>query len=275
MEFVTTSISSKVVIKHNLIFIPTILNGVHLSTYKSNETNNYTKNIKITNKTQRVLLFLKQQITTRNMNIIEKLNWRYATKHFDPTKKLTEEQLNLVLEATNLAPSSFGLQPFSIVVIEDQELRKHLLGASHNQPQTVDASHLVLFAANTNLSDKDVDAFIRRISDTRNVSVESLAEYEALMKNSIHSLPAEAILSWATKQTYIALGQLMVTCAVEGIDTCPMEGFDKKAFDELLGLPARNLTSVVMAAVGFRSADDKYQHLTKVRKSLDELVIKL
>ncbi len=209
------------------------------------------------------------------MNIIDKLHWRYATKQFDSTKKLTDTQLNLILEATNLAPSSFGLQPFSIIVIENHELRTKLLKAARHQSQTVDASHLVLFAANTNLSDKDVDAFIQRISDTRKVSVDSLVEYETLMKKSIHALPAEAVLSWATKQTYIALGQLMVACAVEGIDTCPMEGFDKKAFDELLDLPARNLTSVVMAAVGFRSADDKYQHLPKVRKSLDEMVIRL
>ncbi|WP_439185223.1 NAD(P)H-dependent oxidoreductase [Carboxylicivirga taeanensis] len=209
------------------------------------------------------------------MNIIDKLNWRYATQQFDASKKLSDEQLQLILEATNLAPSSFGLQPYSIVVIENAELRQKLRGVARNQAQTVDASHLILFAANTNLSDKDVEAFVKRISDTRKVPVETLAEYDALMKNTIHSLPAEAILSWATKQTYIALGQLMVTCAVEGIDTCPMEGFDKKAFDEILGLPARNLTSVVMAAVGFRSSEDKYQHLAKVRKSLDELVVKL
>ncbi|MBR8537422.1 NAD(P)H-dependent oxidoreductase [Carboxylicivirga sediminis] len=207
------------------------------------------------------------------MNILEKLNWRYATKHFDVNKKLSKEQLDLIKEATNLTPSSFGLQPFKIIIIENNDIRQKLQEAAWNQPQTTDASHLVLFAANTHLSSDDVEAFIKLISEVRNVPVEALAEYDAMMKGSIASMSQEDATNWAAKQAYIALGQLMVTCAVEGIDTCPMEGFDKKAFDQILDLPSKNLTSIVMAAVGFRSSDDKYQHLPKVRKALDDIII--
>ncbi|WP_430812561.1 MULTISPECIES: NAD(P)H-dependent oxidoreductase [unclassified Carboxylicivirga] len=209
------------------------------------------------------------------MNIIDTLNWRYATKHFDTNKKLSEEQLNFILEATNLAPSSYGLQPFSLVVIESDELRQKLKKAAWEQPQITDASHLILFTVNTNLSVEEVDRFIDRIAKVRQVPVEALGEYEAMMKGSIKRMSPEEAGLWAAKQAYIALGQLMVACASEGIDTCPMEGFDKQAFDELLDLPSKGLRSVVLAAVGFRSVDDKYQHLPKVRKSLDELVIKL
>lgn len=209
------------------------------------------------------------------MNIIEKLNWRYATKEFDASKKLSEEQLNLLLEATNLAPSSFGLQPFSIVVIEDDEIRKKLKPSAWNQPQTTDASQLVLFVIKTDLSEKDVDEFLQRIADTRNMPMESLAEYEGMMKGFIKQMPKNDLQNWQAKQAYIALGQLMVTAAVEEIDTCPMEGFDKKEFDKILGLEEKNLASVVMAAVGFRSDNDKYQSLPKVRKPIDELVIRL
>jgi nitroreductase len=208
------------------------------------------------------------------MNIIEKLNWRYATKEFDSTKKLSQEQLDFIIEATNLTPSSFGLQPFSVIVIEDEAIRKQLKPVAWNQPQITDASHLILFAANTNLSEADVDKFLKLNSDVRNIPLEALAEYDGMMKGFIKQMSADEIINWEAKQAYIALGQLMVSCAVEGIDTCPMEGFDKKEFDKILGLADRNLTSVVMAAVGFRSEADKYQHLAKVRKSKEDLVIK-
>jgi nitroreductase len=130
------------------------------------------------------------------MNIIEKLNWRYATKEFDASKKLSEEQLNLLLEATNLAPSSFGLQPFSIVVIEDDEIRKKLKPSAWNQPQTTDASQLVLFVIKTDLSEKDVDEFLQRIADTRNMPMESLAEYEGMMKGFIKQMPKNDLQNW-------------------------------------------------------------------------------
>ncbi len=209
------------------------------------------------------------------MDIIEKLNWRYATKQFDPTKKLSDDQVNKLIEATNLSPSSFGLQPFSILLIENEEIRKKLKEAAWNQPQLTDASHVVLFAAHTDLSNKDVEDFLKLISETRNIPLESLSEYDAMMKGFIAGMSESDKINWISKQTYIALGQLLVTCAVEGIDACPMEGFDKGQFDEILGLKDKNLTSVVMATIGYRSENDKYQHLAKVRKPIDQILVRI
>lgn len=208
------------------------------------------------------------------MDIIEKLNWRYATKQFDTEKKLTGAQLNRILSATNLAASSFGLQPYNVLVIEDTEIRKRLRKAAWGQPQVTDASQVIVFAAKTNLSDTHVDEFIQRISQARNIPVEELAEYEGMMKSTINARPREMLTQWAARQAYIALGFLLATCAVEAIDACPMEGFENDKFDDILGLKGKNLTSVVMATVGYRSSEDKYQHLAKVRKTLGELVIK-
>ncbi|TAJ13476.1 NAD(P)H-dependent oxidoreductase [Marinilabiliaceae bacterium JC017] len=208
------------------------------------------------------------------MDIIEKLNWRYATKQFDTEKKLTGAQLIRVLSATNLAASSFGLQPYNVLVIEDTEIRKRLREAAWGQSQVTDASQVIVFAAKTNLSDTHVDEFIQRISQTRNIPVEALAEYEGMMKGAINARPQEMLTQWAARQAYIALGFLLETCAVEAIDACPMEGFENDKFDDILGLKGKHLTSVVMATVGYRSSEDKYQHLGKVRKTLDELVIK-
>lgn len=209
------------------------------------------------------------------MNIIEKLNWRYATKQFDKNKKLSAEQLNKILEATNLSASSLGLQPYQILVIENPEIRASLRKAAWDQSQLTDASHVILFAAQTNVSDDNAEKLLNRISETRNIPREALAEYESMMKGFIGSRSQEELTEWAARQAYIALGFLLVTCAVDGIDTCPMEGFDKDQFDSLLGLKEKNLTSVVMATIGIRAAEDKYQHLTKVRKPLDEIVTKI
>lgn len=209
------------------------------------------------------------------MDILEKLNWRYATKAFDPSKKLNNEQLSSLLEATNLAPTSFGLQPFKILLIETTDIRVKLQKAAWNQPQTTEASHLLIFAANLELNDDDIDNFLSRTSEIRNIPLSSLAEYETMMKGFVAQMTSNDLAIWSAKQAYIALGQLMVAASVEGIDTCPMEGFDKGAVDKILDLPNQKLGSVVMAAVGFRSKDDKYQHLPKVRKPLDEIIIKL
>nr|WP_321407894.1 NAD(P)H-dependent oxidoreductase [uncultured Carboxylicivirga sp.] len=208
------------------------------------------------------------------MDLIKQLNWRYATKQFDNTKKLSDEQLNLIFEATNLSASSFGLQPYHILVIENSELREKLKVAAWGQTQLTDASHVIIFAAKTNLSDIDIDNFIELVSKVRGIQVEALSDYSSMMKGSLAKLSDEQKLTWAGKQAYIALGQLLTTCAINNIDACPMEGFDHNEFDNILGLKEKNLASMVMATVGYRSENDKYQHLPKVRKPLDEMVIK-
>lgn len=208
------------------------------------------------------------------MNIIEKLKWRYAVKKFDTRRKLTNDQLAYLLEAINLAPTSYGLQPFKVLLVEDKAIREKLKAQAWGQGQVTDASQLIVFAAQTQLSAKDVDAFVANISKTRNIPVEALAEYEGMMKNTIQSRTPEQLTQWAARQAYIALGFLLSAAASANIDACPMEGFSNEAFDDLLGLKEKGLTSVVMATVGYRSEDDGYQNLAKVRKPLEEIIIK-
>lgn len=210
----------------------------------------------------------------KNMDLIKQLNWRYATKKFDASKKLSPEQLNIILEATNLAASSYGLQPYQILVIENPEIRQLLKEAAFGQTQVTDASQVIVFAAKTNLNSADVDAYLELISKVRNLDIADLGEYSTMMKGSLANLNEEQKTIWAGKQTYIALGHLLTACAISHIDACPMEGFNHEAFDNILGLKEKNLTSMVMATIGFRSEKDTYQHAPKVRKPLDEMVIK-
>lgn len=205
------------------------------------------------------------------MNIIEHLKWRYATKRFDRSKKLSENQLNILLEAANLAPSSYGLQPFKILVVENEILREKLMTVSNKQSQVTDASHLIIFAVRNDISVADVDRYIDRIAEVRNVSASSLAEYKATMSASISSKTPEALIQWASRQVYISLGFLLAAAAVEKIDACPMEGFRKEKYDEILGLKDQGLSTLVMAAVGFRSETDSYQFKQKVRKPAEEM----
>lgn len=208
------------------------------------------------------------------MKIIEQLNWRYATKKFDSSKKLSDEDLQFLIEATNLSASSYGLQPYHILLIEDPAIREQLKKAAHGQIQLTDASQVIVFAAKTNLSDTDVEEYIKLISETRNIPVEALEQFDAMMKGSLNGLSAEQKTTWAAKQTYIALGQLLTVCAISKIDACPMEGFDKAAFDEILGLKEKHLATTVIAPIGYRADDDDYQHYQKVRRPLDQMIIK-
>jgi len=206
------------------------------------------------------------------MDILKSLKWRYATKKFDSSKKITENQLNLLLEATNLAATSYGLQPFQILVVEDKAIREKLKAAAWNQTQVTDASQVIIFAAKTNLSVGDVDEFVERMSKIRKIPADSLAEYAGMMKNTIQTRTPEVLTQWAARQAYIALGFLLVSAATQEIDACPMEGFDPAVFDEILDLKSKGLTSVVMATIGYRAADDHYQQLAKVRKELKDIV---
>jgi nitroreductase len=209
------------------------------------------------------------------MDIIEKLKWRYATKKFDPSKKLTGHQMERLLQSINLTPTSMGMQVFSVVLVEDADIRLKLREASNNQSQVTDASHFILFVRPTKVTDKWADAHAANIVKTRGVTPESVAGYVRSMKNIIGNMSDESAEIWTSKQIYIALGVLMATCAAEGIDACPMEGFNAHKYDEILQLPSKGYHAVVAAAVGFRSKEDKYATLPKVRKDLSELVIKV
>ncbi|MFB6455631.1 NAD(P)H-dependent oxidoreductase [Chitinophaga sp. Hz27] len=206
------------------------------------------------------------------MNIIEKLEWRYGVKKYDPTKKLTEEQLNKLIAATRLSASAYGLQPYKILVIENPAVREKLRAASYNQPQVTDASHLIVFARIADLQESHVDAYMQNIAATRNIDQSMLNDFAGILKGAVNNLDANAAAVWSSKQAYIALGTLLTAAAAEGIDAGGMEGFNAAQYDEILGLKEKGLATVVIAPVGFRAVDDHVQHAKKVRKPLEEFV---
>ncbi|MFD0798109.1 NAD(P)H-dependent oxidoreductase [Maribacter chungangensis] len=203
--------------------------------------------------------------------ILENRTWRYATKRFDRTKKISEEEMELLLEATRLSASSYGLQPYHIFIITDTEIREQLKPVSWGQSQVTDASHLIVFAHQTDFGGELVDDFIKNTAETRNIPNENLKGYSDFAKSKLVDLPQQTKEEWTAKQVYLALGNLMQAAAELKIDTCPMEGFEAEAYDTILGLNGKNLTTSVVVPIGYRSTDDATQHLPKVRKSKEEL----
>ncbi len=206
---------------------------------------------------------------------IENSNWRYATKKFDNTKKLSSDDLEKLLEAIRLSASSYGLQPYKVLIIENPETRAKLQPASWGQTQIVDASHLIVFANYTKLDNEEIDSFLNNISKTREISLESISEYGNFMKGAIGQKTDAEKNTWNQKQAYIALANLMSAAAEMKIDSTPIEGFIPEQYNEILGLDKLNLNAAVVATVGYRHQDDVTQHYKKVRKSNEELFIKL
>jgi nitroreductase len=209
------------------------------------------------------------------MSIIDSLKWRYATKKFDSSKKISSADLQILKEAIQLAPSSYGFQPFNVLIIENPELRAKLREASYGQSQVTDASHLLVFASKTKTDADDVDDLMNLVSKTRNFPIENLKGYADFIKGAIGHLTPEQQTTWNSKQTYIAFTNLLVACAELRIDVTPMEGFLATKYDEILGLKEKGLTASVVAAVGYRAEDDATASYPKVRKTLDELFISL
>lgn len=204
-------------------------------------------------------------------NYIESLNWRYATKKFDASKKVSNEQLETILEATRLSASSYGLQPYHIFVVTNSEIREKLKPVSWGQSQITDASHLIILASKTTFNNELINEYLSNIADTRKLPVDSLKGYGDFMKSKLIPLSDAVKETWASKQTYIALGNLLSAAAVIEVDTCPIEGFEPTAYDEILGLSEKNLTATVVAAIGFRSDEDDTQHYKKVRQSKEKI----
>lgn len=206
------------------------------------------------------------------MSIIQSLNWRYATKMFDPEQKVSDAYMGMLLEALRLSPSSFGLQFWKFVVVTNQELKNQLIEHSWGQKQVADCSHLLVFCKPAKVTAADVDRFVADMAKTREVPQESLAGYGNVMKGYIESSTPEKLSAWMDKQLYIALGVLHTVCAELKIDSCPMEGFSAEAYDKVLGLDAKGLKSVVVCPVGYRSSEDKYANVKKVRYPLEDVV---
>ncbi len=205
--------------------------------------------------------------------VLEQLNWRYATKKFDPSKKIPEAVWKVLEQSLVLAPSSFGLQPWKFIVVRNPQIREQLLEHSWGQKQVVEASHLVVFVIKKDLNESDVDRYVQRMSEVQQVPVENLQKFANVIKGFMKQPPYPLdINDWSTRQTYIALGQYMTCAAMLGIDTCPMEGFVPDKYDEVLGLPAQGYKALVVCPTGYRAADDKYATNPKVRYPTEYVV---
>ena len=209
------------------------------------------------------------------MNILSNLKWRYATKRMNG-QKVPAEKIENILEAIQLAPTSIGLQPFTVLVIEDPELKAKIAPAIYNQPQITEGSHVVIFAAWKEISEANINKYINHIATLRGIPVESLDGMRNMINGSIAGKTPEQLLTWNMKQAYIALGVGLVAAAEEQVDATPMEGFDPDALDAALGLSEKGLHSTVVMALGYRDAEKDYlSSAAKVRRDKSELFIRL
>lgn len=200
------------------------------------------------------------------MKLIDALNWRYAVKRMNG-QKLPDTKLNAILDATRLSASSMGLQPYTILVVENEEIKKKIHPVAFNQPQILESSHLLIFTAWENVTEKDVQDYLENIVQTRGVTLESLDPFKGSMINFINSRSQEEKYQWSARQTYIALGTALTAAAVEEVDATPMEGFNAAAVDEILG---------PILALGYRDADNDFMvNAPKVRRNKEELFLQV
>lgn len=207
------------------------------------------------------------------MNIIEQLNWRYATKSFDDKRIIPEKDISALIEAFNLTATSYGLQPLKMIVIHDKTLQEELVPCSYNQKQVAQASHVLVLSIETQLDTAYINEYFDRAKQIRNTPDDVLNPFKDFLIKDFEGKTTAEKETWATKQAYIALGNLLTVCAVLNIDSCPMEGFVPKEYDRLLGLNEKNLKSVLVLPIGYRAPDDFMADLKKVRKPLDNSVI--
>lgn len=206
------------------------------------------------------------------MELLDALQWRYASKKMNG-KQVPEEKIDRILEAIRLAPSSMGLQPYTVLVIKDAELKKRLLPIANNQQQVVDSSHLLVFAAWDNIAPEQVDEYINLTAETRKMPVEALAQFKTVLLN-IAARPAAENFTWTARQSYIAFATAIAAAAEEQVDATPMEGFDNAALDELLGLKEKGLRSITLLPLGYRDTENDWLATSpKVRREKEKLFI--
>lgn len=208
------------------------------------------------------------------MNLIDSLEWRYATKRMNG-KQIPDEKLNNILDAVQLAPSSFGLTPYNVIVVQDPAIKEKLTPHCYNQPQIKESSALLIFAPWKNINDSHVDAYMHEIAETRGIPAEALTDFGNMIKGKVNSSSPEDLHVWASKQAYIALGFGLTAAAVEAIDSTPMEGFNPAGVNEVLGLEAKGLSAVCILALGYRDAPQDYlANAKKVRREKEKLFIR-
>lgn len=211
--------------------------------------------------------------TTDASSLIERLNWRCATKKMDPTRKVPADKLERIIEAARLAPTSSGLQPFELLVVTDPAVRARIQPIAWNQGQIVDSSHLLVFAAWDNYTAERINTMFDYTNEVRGFTNEGWENYRQQLLNAYPQRDAEVNFEHAARQAYIALSAALMAAAYEGVDSTPMEGFDPNALDEILGLRARHLRSVAVLPLGYRLAEqDWLVNLPKVRRPRERFV---
>jgi len=208
-----------------------------------------------------------------NMNIIDSLNWRYATKKFDADKYVSDDKLAILKEAFTLTPTSYGLQPVKLLVLSNKELQKELVPHSFNQEQVAQASHVLVICIENVVDEAYIRAHFENEKNIRGTSDEIIDSFRSFLIESFSNKKETEIKEWATKQAYITLGNLLTVCALERIDSCPMEGFLPEKYDEFLGLKNKGLSSVLALPIGYRAEEDMFSKFKKVRKSIEANVI--
>jgi nitroreductase len=208
-------------------------------------------------------------------NTLDSLYWRYAVKKFDPEKILTEEKVGALKQAFNLTATSYGLQPIRLVVIHSRELQEQLVAHSYGQRQVADASHVLVICIEKTIDRDYIEGYFDKVRQVRGTSEEILEPYRKALVTDFRKKTPDEIRTWATHQAYLALGNLLTVCAVEQIDSCPMEGFVPQAYDRVLGLDEKGLQSVLVLPVGYRSEEDPFSDFKKVRRDLRDSVLTL
>lgn len=206
------------------------------------------------------------------MQLIKSLNWRYATKKFDSTKIVREADILLIEEATRLSASSYGFQPYTILKINNPEIRKQLQTLSWNQSQIVDASHLYVFCSYLEFTDEMLNDYIQKKANTQNIPIDNLEGYRAFIKGKLKEKSKLEMPHWTSKQTYIALANMLVACGELKIDSCPIEGFKSEEYDKLLCLKEKGLTATVVMTLGYHAKDDHNFNMVKVRRTKEDLI---
>ena len=203
--------------------------------------------------------------------LVEDLQWRYATKKYDSKKSVSDDDISIIKQVLQLVPTSYGLQPLKFLFIENTEIRTQLLAHSFGQQSIVDASHLLVICSYKDIETKNIDSYIKNTSRTREIELKKISGFGTFLKNYFEKMSLEEISEWTARQGYIALGFLMQTCAALRIDATPMEGFDPSGYSEVLKLAEQNLNATLVVPFGYRHEEDANQYLQKVRRSEKEL----
>ena len=209
------------------------------------------------------------------MGLIEQLEWRYATKKFDDQRNISKDDLDLLKKTFALTATSYGLQPLKLVVVTDKKVQEQLVAHSYGQKQVGQASALFVICSEQSIDAAFVENYFARVEEVRGTPTEVLAPFKKHLMENFITKPKEQLTLWASKQAYIALGNLLTACALQHLDSCPMEGFDPQGYDSVLGLTEKGLTATLVMPVGYRAADDFMASLAKVRRPVADVVIEV